>query len=79
MDRAQDTTKSGTDDALTQTVAFESDASSVVKVPYEIKGIRRGRLEFRMPPVQASPVCYQPCLRCVNCIVVCFQTVCQVV
>jgi hypothetical protein len=74
MDRALDTSEPSTDDALTQAVASESNASSVVKVPYEINGIRRGRLEFRVPPVQAGPVCYQPCFRCFHCIIVCLQT-----
>ena len=75
MERALDTSESSTDDGFTPAVASESNASSVVKVPDEIKAIRRGRLEFRVPPVQAGPVCYQPCfIRCFRCNIVCLQT-----
>jgi len=59
-------------------IASSIPESSVVALPGQVMPeIQKGRLLFRMPPPQASPVCYTNCqIVCFNCNIVCMNPSC---
>ena len=58
--------------------ASSANDSSVVALPLGLtKEIHKGRLTFKLPPVQAGPVCYTNCIcgyACVPCENACLAT-----